>query len=127
MLDYYSEFEQPCVESRIKVIKENVQNPGVKDTTYEKILRDVCENSPTYSYTGWAIFGKKEEERLVKERLSTLLENKTAFDKLVHNMYVARMAFRKWFTSASRPPGHNGPSDKGGHLYNLYHRNYLSK
>lgn len=127
MLDYYSEFEQPCVESRIKVIKENVQNPGVKNTTYEKIIRDVCENSPEYSYTGWAVFGKTQECERVQQRLAILLKNQNAFKKAVKKLYLARMAFHKWYSSASRPPGHCGPSDKGGCLYTLYHCNYLSK
>lgn len=114
MQDHYSYVEQPDIVTRTKVVKEKIgQSTMLSDERINQMIEKVCKESYELSYTGWQVYGSKEEF----EKSKKVIEE---FEGKVDEMYkkaIAKKIFRRWYTIASRPCE---PNVRGGALFYYY-------
>jgi hypothetical protein len=72
MLDYYSNTPMPDIEERKNnlLIFAKTLNSKLKEKEIEQIVLDIVKETPDYSLTGYAAFGKNEEIKKLKIALN---------------------------------------------------------
>lgn len=70
-MDYYSQFDMPSLEERKQdLIKYGkTLNTNVDEKELEHIVTDIVSETKKFSFTGYCVFGKKDEQEKLKNIL----------------------------------------------------------
>ena len=120
MLDYYSDYAMPDLYSRIKDAEDVIIKPNyISRHTYEKIIENVCKDTPEYSWTGWIFYGRKDAHNKIIARIEGCENNIKLLCDAIYKNIITKRTYYKWIQIACRPPKFFHEYDIGGTLYHF--------
>ena len=71
MMDYYSQFDMPELHERKRdlLIFAGTLKHELNPTELDELVTTIISKTPVYSYSGYAVFGRQEECKLLIQSL----------------------------------------------------------
>ena len=70
MMDYYSSFPMPDLETRKASLHVYAKNINLTHPNLDELITTICKSTEVFSLTGYSVFGQNEEQKKLKEKIS---------------------------------------------------------
>ena len=64
-MEYYSQYDMPCVDERIKSLKEYADKKNYKSPDLDLMITKIISETPEFSLSGYSVFGKVGEQNML--------------------------------------------------------------